>query len=284
MKNQSASNTGQSRSAWLRKTLTVSQFVIAQFFVIATIVVGRQLDHSINMDMGFTKDNIVSVRVPFDFYKPDQKFIVFRDELQRVSGIERVSLGDRPAISGSMSSTYKFTRDGKERELNVQMRNGDTGFINLFKIKLLAGRNLRASDTGTAFLINESFAKEMGYNNPGDAVGKYIGDEKKIEVAGVMKDFNLTSARFGILPMALRTNTNFYHEMQVALAPGVGSQGADKGSQKKTIATIEQVFKKIYPDKEFSYTYYDQTIKDFYGKEQQLAKLLNWSTGLSVFI
>ncbi|RZK73965.1 MAG: FtsX-like permease family protein, partial [Pedobacter sp.] len=40
----------------------------------------------------------------------------------------------------------------------------------------------------------------------------------------------------------------------------------------------------MYPEKEFTYTFFDQSIKDFYTREKQLSKLLNWSTALSVFI
>ena len=40
LKNLAGANTAQSRRVWIRKTLTVTQFVIAQFFIIATMVVG----------------------------------------------------------------------------------------------------------------------------------------------------------------------------------------------------------------------------------------------------
>ncbi|HTE24817.1 ABC transporter permease [Flavitalea sp.] len=283
LKNQAYANTGQSRTAWLRKTLTVSQFIIAQFFIIATIVVGRQIQYSINMDMGFTKENIITVPVPRDFYKPDNKVFLFANELKSVPGIDMITLGDKPAISGSMSSTYKFTKEGKETEMNVQIRNADSAFIQVFGIRLIAGRNLTAADSNSAFLINETLANEMGYRNPADAVGAHFGKEKdkdQIVVAGVMKNFNLTSSKSGIMPMALRAIPRVARTIQVKLKPTLPSQGNDK----KTIAAIEKKYKEIYPDTDFSYTFFDQSIKDFYTREQQLAKLLNWSTALSLFI
>jgi putative ABC transport system permease protein len=283
LKNQAYANTGQSRTAWLRKTLTVSQFIIAQFFIIATIVVGRQIQYSINMDMGFTKENIITVPVPFDFYKPDNKIALFYNELKSVPGIDMISSGDKPAISGSMSSTYKFTKQGKETELNIQIRNADSGFIPLFGIKLLAGRNLTVADSNKAFLINESLAKEMGYPNPADAVGARFGKEKdkeQIVVAGVMKNFNLSSSKSQIKPMALRAIPRVARTLQIKLQPKL----RDQENQKKSIAAIEKQFKEIYPEADFTYTFFDQSIKDFYIREQQLGKLLNWSTALSVFI
>ena len=43
LKNQAQSNSHKSRNARLRKSLTVSQFVIAQFFIMATILVSKQI-------------------------------------------------------------------------------------------------------------------------------------------------------------------------------------------------------------------------------------------------
>jgi len=280
LKNQAYANTSLSRTGWLRKTLTVSQFIIAQFFVIATIVVGRQIHYSLNMDTGFKKENIVTLTMPFDFYKPDDKIFVLTNKLKSLSGIERLSISGTPAINGSMSSAYKIQKEGKEYEINVQVRNGDSNFIPLFGITLLAGRNLNIADSNKAFLINESFAREMGYMKPAEAVGHYLGQDKNILIAGVMKDFNLSSSRTGIMPMALRAELRDHSELQIALRP----ESAGAGNQKKTILEIEKYFKALYPGNDFIYNYYDQEIKDFYQSEQKLAKLLNWSTGLSVFI
>jgi ABC-type antimicrobial peptide transport system permease subunit len=279
LKNQVSANGSQSRSAWFRKTLTVSQFIIAQFFIIATIVVGRQIDFSINMDMGFSKDNIVTVKIPMNYFKPDDKAEVLSNELKSIPGVSKISKGDAPAISGSMTTVFKFEKDGKEKEMNVQVRNGDTGFVQLFEITMLAGRNLVPADSTRAHLINETFAHEMGYQNAADAVNKYIGlDQNKILIAGVMKDFNLTSSRSGVMPMVLRTSPRMYSSMQILLQPGIN------GSHKQAIVEIQKKFKKVYPNQEFTYKFFDETIEDFYVRERQLAKLLNWSTALSIFI
>jgi len=53
LKNQSSSNSGKTRNLWLRKTLTVSQFVIAQVFIIGTLLVSKQISYTLNKDLGF---------------------------------------------------------------------------------------------------------------------------------------------------------------------------------------------------------------------------------------
>ena len=64
LKNRAHAGTNTTRRAWLRKSLTVSQFVIAQFFVIGALMVGKQIRFMLNTDLGFSKQAIVSIDIP----------------------------------------------------------------------------------------------------------------------------------------------------------------------------------------------------------------------------
>ena len=65
LKNQAGTNTGKTRNVWMRKTLTVSQFVIAQVFIIGTILVSRQISYTLNKDLGFKKEAIVYLKTNY---------------------------------------------------------------------------------------------------------------------------------------------------------------------------------------------------------------------------
>src|SRR5690349_12734318 len=108
LKNLAGANTSQSRRVWVRKTLTVTQFVIAQFFIIATMVVGKQIRFSLNQDMGFKKDAIITFSAPFDYLHPDNKQFVLQQKLKSIPGIQKMSLsGPPPAYQGYNISTMK---------------------------------------------------------------------------------------------------------------------------------------------------------------------------------
>jgi ABC-type antimicrobial peptide transport system permease subunit len=47
---------------------------------------------------------------------------------------------------------------------------------------------------------------------------------------------------------------------------------------------MRSAWKEVYPDEQFNYEFLDESIAKFYKKEQDTANLLNWSTGLAVFI
>jgi len=279
LKNNVVTNTGVTRSAWMRKTLIVFQFIIAQVFIIGVLVVNKQIHYSLQKDMGFRKDAIINFYVPFDFFKPDNKKFVLKDELSKIPEIQEVSLGNQsPAFSGQMSTQVSYKDKGKEVKLQVDSRNGDTAFLSVYDIKLIAGRNILPSDSATEFLINETLAKQLGFRNPAEAIGHFLGfGNSQKPIVGVMKDFNLASVRSVIHPLIYYAAPKFGYVMHVALQPNPATWNT-------AINKMQAAWKSIYPDVDFDYTFLDKKIENFYKADQQLSKLLTWASAVAVII
>ncbi|TMI93152.1 MAG: FtsX-like permease family protein [Bacteroidetes bacterium] len=283
LKNLAYANTAQSRRAWIRKTLTVTQFVIAQFFIIATVVVGKQIRFSLNKDMGFKKDAIIFFHAPYNYQHPDNKQFVLQQKLRSVPGIEKLSLaGFPPANNGVNISTMKaINKNGKEIEASVEVKLADTAYFDLYKMKLVAGRNLEQSDTLKEYVINENYAKLLGYLNPNEIVDHLIDrGSKKVPIVGVLADIHTKSLHVPIQPLAFSSETKNHFTFHVALP----QKGANTDSWKKTIAAIGMAWKEVYPEEDFNYEFFDESIAKFYKKEQDTANLLNWCTGLAILI
>jgi len=283
LKNLAGANTGQTRRVWIRKTLTVTQFVIAQFFIIATMVVGKQIRFSLNQDMGFKKDAIIILRAPFDYFHPDNKQFVLQQKLRSIAGIQKLSLaGSPPAYQGYNVSTMKMIgKNGKEIESSVEVKQADTNYFDLYKMKLLAGRNLQQSDTTKEYVINETYARILGYKDPAGIIGQMLNrGDRKIPIVGVLADIHTKSLHSPIQPVAFSSEAKEHYIFHIALPP----RGENTDNWKKTIAGIGSAWKEIYPEEEFKYEFLDESIAKFYKKEQDTANLLNWSTGLAIFI
>src|SRR5258708_2700110 len=157
------------------------------------MVVGKQIRFSLNKDMGFKKEAIINFNVPYNYQHPDNKQFVLQDKLKSIPGIERLSLaGVPPAYNGINISTMKtINKAGKEVETSVEAMLADTAYFDLYKIKLLAGKNLQQSDTLKEYVINETYAKLLGYNNPADIVGQSLDKSgRKVPVVGVLADIH----------------------------------------------------------------------------------------------
>ena len=284
LKNQLSSSSNKTRKLWLRRSLTVSQFVIAQFLIIATLVVSKQIHYSINKELGYKKDAIITINTPFSFDKSKEKDKYFLlEKLKTIPEIDKIVLaGSPPASPNTMTTTIKFNDGKKEGEIEVEMKYADGAYFDIYKMKLLAGRYLQKSDTGSALLINNTYAKALGFTNPADALGKSVNkDNKSQPIVGVLSDFNTKSTHKAIKPLAY-TVTNRESQtrtLHIALKPRV------RGDEwERAIIKAGTAFKAVYPGDDFKYEFFDESIGAFYKSEQDISRLLKWASGLTIFI
>ena len=286
LKNQNPGNSSTTRNAWLRKSLTVTQFVIAQFFIMATVLVGKQIHYALHKDLGFKKDAILLVNTPSKNRQSANSHL-FMDKLSSIPQIEMVSYGYDAPTSDITNSTGATYRDGK-KEIKVEdmaEKFGDSNYIKLYHIKLLAGRNLQADDIDKAILINQTFARRIGFHDPHEVVGKTIDEfngDKRMLVVGVVSDFYQESLHSGIAPLAILTSSDPYFTgtFHIALKPQT-----TKGDEwKQAIAGIGKAWKEVYPDDSFDYRFFDESVARLYTTEEHTSTLLGWATGLSIII
>lgn len=281
LKNQQVSGKRSGR-LFLRRSLTVSQFVIAQFFIIATIVVSKQIYFALQKDMGFRKEAIITFSEPDHSGNKGSREVMFK-KINALSGIEMASLAsDAPAGPGFSSTTIKYKDGEKEIESTVEMRYADSSYFNLYQIKLLAGRTAFAgTDENQELVINESFADLIGAANAEAAIGKNIQmGNRSFPVVGVVKDFNLKSIHSGIIPVAFSNLPEAHSMFHVLLK----QRKAGQDSWSPALAALASAWKSVYPDETFNYDFFDESIANLYTEERHIAKLLKWATGLVVFI
>ena len=277
LKSQTISNSSQTRNAWVRKTLTVSQFVIAQFFVIATLMVSKQINYSLNTDMGFTTDGIITFDAPQDTIATHNQQLL--NEINAIPEVQIAATGFYSPADEEKSIANIIYAPKKDLKANIQIRWGDPDYLKVYQIKLLAGRDVEASDTMKEFIINNTYAKLLGFQKPEDAIGKQLNfHQENMPIVGVMQDFHETSTHGEIDPLVFAgSNGSTFH---IRLKPNT----AGGFEWKNGISKIQKAFKSIYPDADFSYQFVDQKIAGLYQSEQRTASLLKWSTGLAILI
>lgn len=283
LKNQAYSGTSQSRKAWLRKSLTVSQFVITQVLLIATLVFAKQIHYSLNKELGYKKDAIVYINTEWNFFsnEVDNRRFVFLEKLKSIPEIEIVTLGGSPPASNSTSSTTMKYQDGDRLvETMVETKFANPEYFKLYGMKLLAGKYAEKSDTTKEFVINETYAKMLGFQNPQDAVGKMVERGNKIPISGVIADFHTKSTRQAIKPLAYASNASNSYTMHIALKP----RGEDGELWKRALDKTEKIYREVFPEDDYKYQFFDESIAEFYKAEQNMIRLLKWATGLCIFI
>ncbi|WP_257666693.1 ABC transporter permease [Parapedobacter tibetensis] len=271
------------RGLTLRKGLIVFQFVIAQCFIIGALIMGQQLNYTIQKDLGFDKEAVLLIDVPWRLSVGEanrNKEQVLVNELRKESGIRMVSQGKAPMIQGFSSSPYTYASAQAAyptvRQLHKKLV--DTNYLRFYDMELLAGRNLRATDTISELIINETAAKIYGFANPQHALGKILSQgDRPYPVVGVVRDFHSQDFYTAIEPLALMTASSDMGTINVKLS-------ADPASWQRTIEHIQQHWNSIYPPDAFNCRFYDENIESLYQQERNTAKLIDLATTVAIVI
>ncbi len=264
----------------IRKILVVAQFGISIGLIICTIIVVQQLNYLKNHDVGFKKQQIVTI--PFGTDITTKNYKTIENGFLSVAGVEDVSVGNGAPISDDVFDTSLFPKglDGGDR-FSVYIKSVDAGYKNIYDLNLVAGRffSKELSDKWQdAIVINEAAVKALGFKNPQDVIGKsyLIGLNRiKPRIIGVVKDFNIASLRTNIKPLVLLNNPEYFHELSVKV---------NQANIANSVKGLKKVWKKYSPNYPFKYSFLNSYIKNLYQPEEKTSTIISTFSFLAILI
>jgi putative ABC transport system permease protein len=265
----------------LRKSLIVFQFTMSLIFIIVALLMGNQIRYMLETDYGFKTDAIVTIGVGYGMFDTTGTIKVLEQEIRRLPGITEVTREAKAPIDWGITIMILERKGKKGITLGANMYFGNEQYIPFYGMKIVAGRNIRQSDTLTEWVINETAARRLGFRRSADAVGQMLYcNGKGFPIAGVVADFHQESFKYAVQPVVICHVPGFEHALGVKLA----SAGKGLANVKKTLAVMEKVYQEVYPHQKFSYTFLDETIASLYGTEQKTAALVRSVMFLAIFI
>jgi putative ABC transport system permease protein len=281
------------KSKGIRNGLVVFQFTISIALIICTFFVQKQLKYTSNLDLGFAKENILQIdnieQIGFDTER-------LKAELLAMSAFTQVgkSFGVPPYVwSGDR---YKSTApEAPVVALSNLRAEGD--YLDVLGLEFKAGRNfdkLKPTDKYKV-VLNEEAVRVLGWGgeNSSAAIGKFVvmasGNEDKMEIIGVVKDFNFTSAREEISPLIFIHLDNDkvwdygtgLSNYSMRLNPEVGANTAELQ------AVLDKVKKSIHEIDAtipFGYSFLDREFENTFEEENRMAAVLNIFTIMALVI
>lgn len=262
----------------IRKILVVSQFSISVVLLIATAITIQQLNYLNTRDLGFDKDQVVTLPYYNDL---DPSYDAFYNELTKSSSVKNAGRSSR-VPTGRLLDSQGSPRIAKGDSLvdtavttkNVRI---DEDFFPTYNIEIIAGRNFSkaiGTDDSLAFIVNETAAREYGLSTPQEGINKdfrYGGITGKL--VGVVKDFHFESLHQDIIPIVFHKGG--YNSISVKIAGNNVQDG---------IAQIEKVWKEFLPARPFEYNFLDERYRQLYEAEQKQSQLFTIFSGLAIFI
>ncbi|MDR0796638.1 MAG: ABC transporter permease, partial [Tannerella sp.] len=277
----------------LRKSLIVFQFTISLVLIICTLIVGDQIYYMMNKDLGFdSKQAIINIRVN----RIGSNREILAEKIKQFPYVEMVSIHTVPPANTFHNGT-RFTHnvDGEDREISGSIEFCDENFIPLYGIRMVAGRNVLPSPYMRELVVNESFARALGFNDPQDAIGELIHSgqtdrhpdmdaadsrTRRLQIVGIASDFHLLPLYNQIAPMVMSGTTQSGRTLSVKLV----SAGKNIINMKQVVTDMESTWKELNPYERLEMTFYDDAIAAFYEKEQKTAQIISAAMFMAIFI
>ncbi|WP_247233052.1 ABC transporter permease [Telluribacter sp. SYSU D00476] len=258
----------------IRQSLVVMQFTLSILLIIGTLVVYQQVNYIRNMNLGYSRDNVLLFSTEDLNYK---RYELAHAEFSKVPGVESVTVANT-VFNGPTNRENGLRWPGKTEDDKTLFAviNGDQDMIPTMGLQLKDGRNF-SEDFGadsTHIIINEEAARRMGLKDP---VGTPVefGDTWKGTIIGVVKDFHLSSIHSPIEPTVITYQPQYTWITLVRL---------DGQNVPQSLAKLEEVYKSLLPGYPFKYQFLDQEYDKMYKSEMQIGQLASWFSGLAIFI
>ncbi|MBO0934658.1 ABC transporter permease [Fibrella aquatilis] len=264
----------------VRRGLVVAQFAISQMLIIGLVVVTNQLHYIQSKDLGFRKEAIMTIGLPNVPSQDVAKMSTFRNLAMALPDVAKFSysMSGAPQADWINSGQINYDNRPDEARFSSQRKSIDANYVDLFGLTLVAGRNLAPSDTAREVLVNETFVRKLGINDPTQVLGKMLHNvtrTRHLEIVGVVKDFNQTDLKNAIEPLFMTTQANNYFRANLQLRTA---------AYQRVIKQLEAAYNQVYPDNYFAHQFVDDQIQARYQEEQTMGRLVNFFAAVALFI
>jgi len=263
-----------------RQVLVVVQFTVSIALIAGTIIVYQQIQYAKNRPVGYSRDGLLMVDIGLP--EVNNKYEALHTELKNSGVVTEVARSSSP-LTDVWNSNGGFDWQGRDP---ASIPEFDTHTISPEYGKTIGwhivnGRDFNgelASDSA-AFIINESTAKILGFENPVGEVVTWKNWWTKgvvgFTIIGVVKDVIMQSPYAPPAPSVYFLGGN-HSWMTLKLNPNATTSDA--------LTTIENAFKKVVPTVPLSYKFVDQQYELKFAAEERISKLASVFAVLAIFI
>ena len=248
----------------MAKFFLTLEFIIASVAVSCGIIFTLNTNYQRNLSWGYDQESLLLMR----FNDADQ-LNRMESELAKIKSIESISAGEHHVGKALSSSLIEFP----SKKLEAKRMDVDESYLKTVGIEIKSGDPIAEYDK-TGVLINESFVKEMGWENPIGETFRY--DSTLHTVKGVVNDFHYYSFWNEIEPVFIRVAKEEKHAFLVI-----------RTQPENTIPLYEEIEAKwaeTFPDEPFSGEYQTQSFDNFFRNTNGHMVLMLWVAGIALLM
>ena len=281
----------------IRNGLVVLQFTVSIALIICTFFVQKQLSYTRTIDVGISKDHVLQV---YNIHQLGEGVDVLKAKLQTNPVFTVVAKSG--FLPPNVWATDRYRAEGPNQPVvDIAYMRCDENYLPLLQTEFITGRNFDPTNAADKYniIINEEAARILGYGSKetwGDAspLGKFVvqsfGSEEKLQIIGIVKDFNFNSVKQRIGPLLIMHNDNDKHWSYGAGFPSYLSMRLNPASVQKgdelqgIIDGVKAEVAKIDPSVTFRYSFMDEEFDSTFREEKKMSVILNLFTILAIVI
>jgi putative ABC transport system permease protein len=269
----------------LRRTLVTFQFFISALLLIGTLVVLRQSHLLQTKNLGFDKDQLVTIKL-VDRYASGN-YLQFKNSLMDESTIENAAVSSE-IPGGENFYGLEINPEGFPKfSMSMNSLGMDEDFIQTYSITLKAGRTFSKeipADEKQAFILNESAVKFLGWT-PESAIGKTFDcvvytnqrEERKGLVIGVVSDFNYQTLHNRVEPLVMFINKHVYYCDYLSVR-------TSEQNIPKLVTLLKTKWKEFHPEKPLEFRFVNEQLQKQYQAEERISAIFSSFAVLSISI
>jgi putative ABC transport system permease protein len=252
----------------LRKGLVVFQFVLSMILITGSLVMYRQVTFMQRYDVGVNLNQLVLDGPETTDSTYQTKLRQLKTDLLQLPAVKKVTVSNLipgNPISG-LSKAGLVRRLGQPNDAassRYYFSQVDYQFQQTYGMRLVAGQwfSPTASSDLTSLqtvVINKTAARLLGYLDPAKAIGQKINYrvQSTPTIIGVLDDYHQLSLKQSLAPIIF----------ELGEAPdGYYTISMNRDQLPRTVAAIQQIWRKTFPDSPFSYFFLD----DFFNRQYQ---------------
>ncbi|MEQ8906522.1 ABC transporter permease [Ekhidna sp.] len=265
----------------LRNGMLVTQYVLSFLLIICTITIYKQLNHFMNVDLGFEKTNLLSIENAH--WTGSQ--VEFANELSKLDGVVGTAVCDAtPLLAFNGDQFIPDKPEGGSLPLNYVL--GDENYIDLLKIKMAVGRGFDKSysDDVNGIVINETAAHTIGWKIDESILNRKITNwSGTYHIIGVAKDFNFSSLHSPIEPFAIFHSKSNAQGKRPLTQVMVKTNTTNTDFEKLKVE-IENKWQEFVPGKPYDHVVLSDFFENSYQTEQRFGSVLSFFAILTIII
>lgn len=257
---------------WVRKGLIVFQFSLSVIFIVAVLVIYRQMTYIQSKSLGYNKDHVIYFESEG---KVPESMEAFLSEIKNMPGVINASGMTGNVLSGP-SIGIPWKKNGQEEAIMFRPFLVNYDLIETLDIQMASGRAF-SRDFGSdssRIIFNEAAIKAMGIENPVGKVINFGGDDR--EIVGVAKNFHFQSLHEEVKPLFFQLEP---YSSTLTIMVKIKA-----GMEQEVTGRLSTFYKTYNPGFTFDYKFLDEDYQVQYKAEKRVATLSKYFAGLAILI